>query len=378
VNPYFDAAIAQLLERTRQLHELIPRHLGRDVAPLEVITHDRLQFLGHRLKVLRDAPELQRPENQRERLRIFRRLCADLDQLESIAVSVLCRWNQEDQRLNRLAGGLASEIRFPLPTPVVACISQGYYETHAGLRLIRVPLAEGRFLLHLPDLYHELAHSLLEFDNDARLASFQAAHVAAVEDAYRYLAGELQKERSGLGPDIFKRYLTTWTHCWMSWAIEFFCDLFALYMVGPAFAWAHLHLSATAAEPPFSVPSFTTAAHPADAARMRVLVVALERLGFRDQADAVSRRWERLLQLGGYRRTPEYLRCFPDSLLRRIEEQAYNGTVGLGCDCASPTMAGAGRKTLNEAWEVLWQSPKEYVDWERGAVANLATKFFSQ
>jgi hypothetical protein len=312
--------VAQLLERTRQLCDLIPRGLGRDVAALEVACRDRLDEVGDRLRALRDAPAMRQPENQRERLRLFRRVRGDLEHLESVAVTALCRWSDEDRRVNRLADGLAREISYPLPTPVISCASQRYFHTYPDLRLVSVPLAEGRFLLHLPDLYHELGHSLLTFENDGRLAGFQQKHVEAVDEALKYLAGELRKESTGLTPAAFKRYLLAWMECWLSWAIEFFCDLFAVYTVGPAFAWAHLHLAACVETDPFRVPLLTTTVHPADAARMTVLLHALRRLGFDRDHEAVACRWEEFLGLNGTRISPEYRRCFPDMLLSRIEQ----------------------------------------------------------
>ena len=110
--------------------------------------------------------------------------------------------------------------------------------------------------------------------------------------AHEYLASELRKEAAGLSPETFKRYLMTWIGCWLSWAIEFFCDLYAVYMVGPAFAWSHLHLAACAGTDPFQVPLLTTTVHPPDAARMSAMLLALERLGFDEERAAIGHRWE--------------------------------------------------------------------------------------
>jgi hypothetical protein len=56
---------------------------------------------------------------------------------------------------------IAEELMFPLPAPVVSCQSHfsSYFHAFPGLNVLRVPLKEGHFLLHLPDLYHELGHS---------------------------------------------------------------------------------------------------------------------------------------------------------------------------------------------------------------------------
>ena len=330
MNEYFEGAVSQLLERTQKLCDLIPTGHGREVVPLEVTCRDRLNMLGERLRLLRDRPELRRPDSQRERLRLFRRLRGELDHLESVAVTALCRWNAEDRWMNRIVDRLAGEIRYPLPTPAVSCASQRYFHTYPDLRLVCVPLAEGRFLLHLPDIYHELAHSLLEFEDDARLAGFQKRHVEAVNEAHTYLAAELRKEDTALGPKAFRQYLTTWIGCWLSWAIEFFCDLYAVYMVGPAFAWAHLHLAASVGTDPFRVPLGTTTAHPPDAARMSVVLLALDRLGFDAERAAIERRWEEYLELSGSKASPAVSTLLPWRTRQPSRGLGFRGYVCVG------------------------------------------------
>jgi hypothetical protein len=290
VNDYFEGAVRQLQERTRHLIGLIPGHLGRDVAPLEVICHQRLNSVAEQLRVLIETPEMQQPENQPLRLRRFRRALEELDLLESVAVAALRRWNEDDQRMNQLTGRIAREIHYPLTTPVVTCSSpwQQYYHTYPHLNLLSIPLAENQFLLHLPDLYHELAHSLLTNDNDSRIELFQRAYAEALNAAHAYLAEELQKQERRRGPEALKRHLLTWLRCWEDWLTEFFCDLFAIYTVGPAFGWAHFHLCAGRGGNPVAVPTYVPATHPADAARMNVILEGLKRLELTQEAKLIG------------------------------------------------------------------------------------------
>jgi hypothetical protein len=284
----------------------------------------------------------------------------------------MCRWNDEDSRINALTDALAREILYPLPTPVVSCSSQRYYHTYPDLRLICVPLAEGRFLLHLPDLYHELGHSLLAFENDGRLIGFQRSLLDAINAAQSYVAAELRREDSGLAPIAFRNYLMTWMWCWPSWCMELFCDLFAVYTVGVAYAWAHLHLSASVGRDPFRLSLTQTTVHPPDAVRMAVILLALDRLGFCEEWEEVARRWQTLVELLASGESPEYRRCFPNSLLKAIERHAYEGVCSLGCDLAAPVMKGQGRTLLNEAWASFWREPATYIEWERKALTALA------
>src|SRR5262245_33477631 len=86
MNDYFDGALGQLAERARQLSDLLPRNLGRDVHALEVICRDRLEKIGDRLRWLRGNADLLDPQNRPQRLRLLRRAWGDLSHLESVAV----------------------------------------------------------------------------------------------------------------------------------------------------------------------------------------------------------------------------------------------------------------------------------------------------
>ena len=79
-------------------------------------------------------------------------------------------------------------------------LSQQYFCIITELNLLCVPLTEGQFLLHLPDLYHELAHPLLVEEDDPLVEPLQAALFLALRDALGYLADELAKEDRRRGP----------------------------------------------------------------------------------------------------------------------------------------------------------------------------------
>jgi hypothetical protein len=122
-----------------------------------------------------------------------------------------------------------------LITPVVTTLSQQYFCIVTDLNLLCVPLTEGQFLLHLPDLYHELAHPLLTEVDDPVVEPFQEAHFSALQDALGYIAGEQAKEDRRRGPQQPSFTLSRWEISWVKyWMVEFFCDLFAVYVLGPA------------------------------------------------------------------------------------------------------------------------------------------------
>src|SRR5579863_5475678 len=156
MDEYLKGAAAQLIERGRVLTAKIPRDLPRDCDTLAQTCRKKINAqLGH-LKQLSEYPLFRQHAYQAERLRLFKRIVAEMDILETVAIAALDRAKPDDHRLNALLERIAMEIRFPLVTPVVTTLSQQYFHIYPELNLLCVPLTEGQFLLHLPDLYHEL------------------------------------------------------------------------------------------------------------------------------------------------------------------------------------------------------------------------------
>lgn len=373
LDSYLVGCVGQLEERIRELRLRIPRNLPRDYDALAQTCRQRLDSVLATLRSIRDEPTYRLPANQPERLRCLRRAIADLDLLETAAVAALSRATADDHKLNALLERITREINYPLVAPVVTTLSQQYFYIHQDLNLLAVPLIEGRFLLHLPDLYHELAHPLLVAPDEPHVAPFQAAFLAALRDVLEYFHQEQLKEERRHGPITTAHSLELWRLCWIrGWLIEFFCDLFATLTLGPAFVWSHLHLSAMRGRDPFEFPAHSISSHPADDARMQTMLNALLQVGFTADATAISSKWSTLLEQSSAKQEPEYRRCFPKTLAASLAVHALNGVQGMQCATVTSPNIGAGvRSTLHEAWQQFWTSPESYVAWERAAVRAL-------
>ena len=169
LNRYFEGAIPQHIARGQKLLQKIPKKLPREFQLLaqtceNEISH-RLRFLDYLLNNL----QMQVPTFQPERLRQFRRIVTELNRYETIGIAALERHNDDDIRLNKLIERICHEINYPLLLPVVTSLSQEYFHIHTDLNLMFVPLLEGSYLLHLPDIYHELAHPFFLRDLDPRV-----------------------------------------------------------------------------------------------------------------------------------------------------------------------------------------------------------------
>lgn len=371
MNDYFAAAVPNLKERAQYLIGMIPRSPGRERAELERICKERVRNLVTRLDRL-FQPDLLLPENQTIRLRLFRRIVDELEEIESVGIATLYRWRHDtDGVLNGLADRMAGEIKYPISAPIVSGTSQNYYLTYTGFNLICVPMADHRFLLCLPDVYHELAHVLLAEENDPHTSGFRSAQLRMLRTAESQLSSDLERYRRRRGPEPYYQYLQNWIRCWRLWSVELVCDLFALYTLGPAFAWTNYHLCATRADDPFELPLYETATHPPDGLRMQVLLLGLEHLEFKRDAEDLQAKWAQLLAITGARPSPEYLLCFPEQLLQQVALSAYEGTVSMGCSIATPDMSEPIRTLLSEAWRQFWRNPQGYCDWEHEQVSLL-------
>ncbi|MCI0611811.1 hypothetical protein L0244_02365 [bacterium] len=288
-----------------------------------------------------------------------------------MGIAALERRNKTDEILNQLIDHIRKEISYPLLPPVVSSLSQQYFHIYPQLNLLCVPLGEADFLLHLPDLYHELAHPLVTEKYDPRVRPFQEALSKGLDLALGYIKAEQQKEERKRGPDQIEFYLLQWEKSWWKWVVEFFCDLFAVYTIGPAYVWAHFHLCAKYCDNPYQVPTLSASSHPADDARMQIMLSALQKTGFLQEKESIHQHWENFIAISGVKPEPEYLRCFPEHLLESLVQKAYEGVTALGCRIAAPDTKDPVFTILNQAWMEFWRDPTNYAKWERNAVKQL-------
>lgn len=368
---YFIGALNQLEERILQLIERIPANMA-EMELLEQRCRGKLSEQRALCRDLRDNRVFTSPSVQTERLDLYRSLAEQLDFIESVAVAVLVRANDDDRRFNLLMKEIVREVGFPLTRPVVTCSSQNYFHVYPHLNLVFVPLMESRQLLHLPDLYHELCHLILAEEHDRRAAPFKQA----LREVKARMFGELDTQESRLrltpSPARLQEQFVLWKYCWCNdWGIEFLCDLFAVFAAGPAFVWAHLHLCAKHRALLFDLPGMSPTSHPADAARYQVMSEGLHLCGFAAEAGEIDARWNELLIVTKDTQPDEFPLCYPREALRWLAETALEAYRKLGCRSAAPNNGGRVATLLNDAWQRFWREPRGFPLWESAAARTL-------
>lgn len=368
---YLAGAIPLMIERGRVLTASIPRTLPRDYDALRATCKQQVDEAIQDLKVLQS---LVNDDCGSEHLRIFKRIVSDMDDLETVGIAALNRASADDHRLNVLIDKIAREIQYPRLTPTVTTLSQNYFCIYPTLNLLCIPLIEGKFLLHLPDLYHELAHPFFREKNDPVLEPFQNHYEDAIVEVLTHFVEEKAKEEYRRGPRHFCDLLHTWQKSWIKfWVEEFFCDLYAIYTLGPAFAWSHFHLAIKRGIDPHEFPLMGVASHPCDNARMDAMLYALKLSGFQDIAEHIHHKWCKFLEQIAAQPEPEYHRCYPNHLIEAVAFHAWEAVKDIQTRIATPETQNPIHDLLNQGWQKFWQNPATYVEWEKQAVENLLT-----
>lgn len=374
IEDYLKGSISQSQERVRQLSQIVQEQYPREYDGLRQICLTRLDSISQAYNQLDQESVIDSDLQTPRRIRKMKRINEELVLTESVGVFALSRARKDDDVLNRLITEICRDIGYPLIFPTVSQMSQGYFHIYPDFNLLCMPLIEGRFLLHLPDIYHELCHPFRHDRNLQlpRLKSFHAAFEDCLFAAVRYFKEQMvEADRLRLPPGKAFQ-LQLWQTCWIKyWMEEIFCDLFGVVTVGPAYGWAHFHLCVERGGDPFETPMALSSSHPADAARMKAILQMLSILGFNEEVRRMGEAWQEFEEMTGAAPNPEYRQCYADGLLRQIVPVAHEGIKKVDVKIAAPGSMKATVLLLNDAWARFWRDPSAYAAWESTAIDAL-------
>jgi len=377
IDTYLDATIAQARDRAKVLKGKVQTPLlSSEHGALQSRCENRLDEIIGRLDYLLTNPLIRDDSLASIRIRIFRRALEELAQLECTGIAALSRPGEDDVLMNRLVFQIHKEINYPLNPPAVCCLSQQYYVIDSSIGLLSVPLAEPDFLLHLPDLYHELAHPMIVAPNNPKVEGFQKEFSKFLAVISAWFQKEKASVRRSTGPkEYFHFALEVLERLWsLYWSREVFCDLFATYTLGAAYGWSHLHLTACTNANPFNTQTTQLSKHPPDQARLEVILCALDLLGRTKEKQDISSRWNELFERIGAKQDSDYRKACPKELLEQAAVHAFEGIKAIGCRLADSKASGDVHNLLNSAWEVFWSDPSKYSKWEQEQIKELRDK----
>ncbi len=368
---YINGAIKESIGKGKALMEKIPgaRDLGIYFSPLATTANREIDGIVGELDYLYNDVVYNNPVNIRQKFYQFKRLAGKMADIENVVIAAMSRKDKDDEFINKLVHEICTEIDYPLPTPVASCLSQKYYHIYPFYNLICIPLLESEFLLHLPDIYHELGHPLLSLDNP-KVEPFQNSLGYFNIEIKKHFEAEIQRRTLNQTTETDFDPIYIYKDSWLeNWSSELFCDLYATYTLGPAYVWSNLHMCTKMSWDVYKIPTYQKTSHPPDEARMKTILIALELIGFKDDADLIRSKWEEFKKIIAAVKSDEseFAIAVPEVLLKSAAEHCLIGTKDIGSDIPTAATTHKVYTLLNEAWKQFWSNPEDFYNWEHKA-----------
>lgn len=351
------------------------KDLGIYFSPLATVANGQIQDIIDALDYLYSDVDLGDKRNLKQKFARFRQLSGKLSEIENVVIAAMNRKTTDDEFVNKLVFEICKEINYPLQSPVASCLSQKYYHIYPHYNLLCIPLLESDFILHIPDIYHEMGHPLIEMGNP-KTEPFRKCLGQFNAIVRKYFDDEIKRRDLNKSVDRTFDPLIIYKSAWMEkWSIELFCDLFATFTLGPAYAWSNIHLCTKMSSDVFRLPIFQTTTHPPDEARMKAIMIGLNIINCKEDANRVKSKWNEFKDIIGQKISSDFSIAVPEILLKEAAELCLIGTKEVGCDIYNPTNQNKVNLLLNNSWKEFWKDPDSFVDWEKKMVQEFKSGF---
>ena len=286
--------------------------------------------------------------------------------IELFRYLIIINYGEAEEYFKKKIKRIYGEINCLQNPPLVTTISnsENYYWALPSYDIIAVPTGEEQSLLNLPDLYHEMGHLIYN-----QYAQFLKGGIE--KSLSKYYNSEIQRvvteQRAAWLITFFREKLNYWIE---SWVMEFTCDLIAVYLVGPAYAWTNLKLTTLSSGKDQIFIDCPT--HPSDEARMRAIFFLLEKMGHVDELSEIKESWQAFLDATANAVPSNYQSIFPQEFIEELAENVYNGCKSIDLKNHKEQIETYGNpisKILNDAWKQLFDNPAAFHQWEKDQIA---------
>ena len=313
---------------------------------------------------------------------------------EQDPASVLYHFSEKDKYLCSLLNRLCLQIHYSCPNPVVCAQSNHSFYSQPHFNLIYSNVLEDEFLLASPDLVHELGHLFYHWYRSEKIFEpfldslhqyFEQLRFEQAQKLKRrkHFSRYLQQLRSRLSnAPLPKEYnFNSLERAWIEhYKEEFACDIFATYLVGPAYGWSHLRLL-LGDKVGLYLPSIDhPGTHPANEARMRGILLVLARLADNSVLGSrLSQQWDEYTQtMWRVTRTDSpdegYTYCYDDKVLEQLVDIVINSCKNKGLVPYYEQPAGDSNNiasVMQMAWRSFLRDPANYGQWETNMIQYL-------
>lgn len=309
-------------------------------------------------------PGLNHPLLVRNYYHDYKRLSESVFNLEAGPVIALMHFQDDDCDITRIVARICQEIGYPYMPPLCVAKSSQYYWAIPAADLVFVPCSEPFHLLSLADLYHELAHFLLEREKKGLVLPL----LRLIDEFFkRQLLNAKQNNWPQPSIDRIHERKEKWEGNWFE---EFAADMLAAYWAGPAFGWCNLRLCTNQ-----SVELFLGAdIHPADDARHAAVQAMLAKTGNEEDAKRIDARWQELIALSGQSTPSEYELTYPKELIGELAATVHAAANAMGMKAWDGKAEFASLHIgalLNNAWTTFFSAPSNFATFEKEQVEKI-------
>lgn len=344
----------------KKLQPEIEAYIGKVVVELDSLQYDLEQLLND--------PDFGSNYLLKNQIQQYRRYSEILNIIEVEHITVLDQYNDRDYYLYCFLKIFCQQTGYPEKPPLVSTHSTDSFFVDLSSEIIHLPLCEDCFLLAIPDLIHELGHLFYDRNSIEIEQSFNT-HLN------KHIDKEKNKAEDEGSSKSYQKKFNSLKKVWMQeYIIEFFCDIFATYLVGTAYAWSHLRLILESNDQIYYPGFGKDSTHPADEARMRAILITIEELQGSKSTKIIAERWEAFkTQVFNRQQETEYVYCYPDSLLVQLAKIVINL-----CQRNNLVPYYQHFQTDNnlplimqQAWIEFHNNPQLYPDWETKKIEKI-------
>ncbi|RDB07801.1 hypothetical protein [Runella aurantiaca] len=335
------------------------------------LTEQRLIDLKIKIEKSLNRYNLDIPDSANNFYSDYQRFSEELKSIEHYRIQALKRYGKAENYFYFLVKSLIQEFRLQCSAPMVTSISSArdYFWITPDTDLIGVPLGEEGHLINLPDLVHELSHVIVcYFDSDYPLITRDFKTI--VGDFFQREIYDAEDKRR---PLKIQTLLPICRKNWQrGWLVEFTCDLIATYLVGPAYAWTNLKVSAS--DRPKDIYYIDSETHPSHEARSRAIIAMLKKMDLVQEANQIQKEWESILSFPNYEEPEHYRLIFPQVLIDKLTDIVFQSCKEFDFRSYKDQLQSFDLSIsaiMNQSWNQLMENPGSYAAWEADIVEIL-------
>lgn len=359
---FFSGQVRLLLKRCHTLLERLNslNNLPDELQPYVQELGGTISKIATGIRKLLDDPDFGAEPLLVNQFDDYKRFAELVNILEWHPVALLDHYNDRDHYFYLFAKQFCEQVQYPYQSPLVNAHSNEYFSSLAAVNMVSVPLCEDRHLLAVPDFVHEVGHIVF-------MQVWKQLVQQFTQYFHPYIEGQKIKAANQSSPQAYQDYFDLLDKSWERYVQEFFCDVFATYLVGPAYGWSHLRLVLSSQSGELYHPSFgETGTHPADESRMRLILLTLEEMGADTEARMINDQWKAFTSVVVDKPDGEYGFCYPEDILQKLSRQVLKvcRELDLIPFFDQPKDEHNLPSLMQAAWEQFHSDPRTYPEWE--------------